>query len=308
MKTLRITLASLAAVALMGVAQAQDAFVVSTGDAKAGSTYSKVFNEFAKVCSKAGHPLAELTSTGSLMNLDNLSSNKVNAAIMQADLLAFTKATDPAKVANIKTLVTLYPEELHFIARGDVKKEGGVLGFGGTKVTFNTLNDLAGRPVGAVGGSVLSGRVVAAQSGLNFQIAEFPNNDALKAALLEGKVDSILVVGGAPHGLVTSLDQRFKLLSVPADMQKKLGGVYAPTKLSYSNLNQAGVDGLTTQSILVTRTYRAPAMLATLSKIRECFVNEVPNLADSRGSHPKWQLVDVADKGKWEWYDLPKAK
>ncbi len=296
-----------AALALCVSAYAQDAFVVSTGDAKAGSTYSKVFNEFAKVCSKAV-PMAEQTSNGSLMNLDNLSSNKVNAAIIQSDLLAFTKATDPAKVNNIKTLVTLYPEELHFIARGDVKKEGGFMGIGANKVTFNTLNDLAGRVVGAVGGSVLSGRVVSAQSGLNFQIAEFPKNDALKAALLEGKVDTILVVGGAPHALVASLDQRFKLLSVSPELQKKLGGVYAPTKLSYSNMNQAGIDSVTTQSLLVTRTYRSPDMQNTLAKLRDCFNKEVPNLQDARGSHPKWQLVDTADKGKWDYYDLPKAK
>ena len=108
-------------------AMAQEAFTVSTGDAKGGSTYSKMFRELAAVCSKDVQ-LAEVESKGSLQNMDNLTSNKVNAAIVQSDFLSFTKATDPAKVANIKTLVTLYPEELHFIARGDVKKEGGYLG------------------------------------------------------------------------------------------------------------------------------------------------------------------------------------
>lgn len=308
MKTLRTSFIALAlSVASIG-AFAQDVLVVSTGDAKAGSTYSKVFNELNRVCSAKNAPMTELTSTGSIQNIDNLTSNKVDAAVVQADLLFFTKATDPAKIANVKTLVSLYPEELHFIARADVKKEGGFMGLGGNKVSFNTLNDLSGRPVGAVGGSVLSGRVVSAQSGLNFQIVEFPNNDALKTALLEGKVDSILVVGGAPHALVTSLDQRFRLLPVSAELQKKLGSVYAPAKLSYSNLNQAGIDTITTQSLIVTRTYKSPAKLQQLAKIRECFVNEVPNIQDARGSHPKWQLVDVADKGKWDYYDLPKAK
>jgi TRAP-type uncharacterized transport system substrate-binding protein len=284
------------------VASAQE-FVVATGDSKGGSTYSKMFNELNKACSKSIQ-MTEQQSTGSIANLDMLIGNKVNAAMVQADMLFFNKSTDEAKVANIKTLVTLYPEELHFVARGDVKKEGGFMGIGANKVVFNTINDLASRPVGAVGGSVLSGRVVSSQSGLNFQVVEYPNNDALKAALLDGKIDAILVVGGAPHSLISSLDQRYKLLSVPIDMQKKLSGVYSPTKLSYSNLNQAGVTSVATQSLLVARTYKSPAMTAQMSKLRSCFKNEAGNIADKIGTHAKWQLVDVNDQGKWAYYDL----
>lgn len=282
--------------------------IVATGDAKAGSTYSKIFNEFATACSKGDTVMTESLSTGSIMNLDMLTGNKVDMAVIQSDLLYFIRSTDPAKVENIKTIVTLYPEELHFIARGDVKKEGGFMGIGSNKVTFNTISDLKGRAVGAVGGSVLSGRVVSAQSGLGFTIQEFPNNDELKKALLEGRVDSILVVGGAPHGLVSSLDTRFKLLSVTEDAQKKLGTVYTPTKLSYSNLNQAGVSAITTQSLIVSRTYRSPAKLNQLAKVRACFVKEVPEIQDRTNSHPKWQLVNTEDKGKWQYYDLPAAK
>lgn len=284
---------------------AQEAFAVATGDVKAGSTYSKVFNEYAKACSPTlPSPLSEISTTGSLQNLQLLVDNKANAIVVQSDLLFFTRATDPAKVANIKTLVAMYPEELHFIARGDVKKEGGILGFGGTNVTFNTLNDVRGRVVGAVGGSVLSGRVVSSQSGLNFTVQEYPNNDSLKAALLEGKVDTILVVGGAPHALVSSLDTRYKLLSIPADLQKKLSGVYSATKLSYSNMNQAGIDSVTTQSLIVTRTYRSPAMQKQLAAMRSCFKTAALDLADKNGTHPKWQVIDVEDKGKWDWYEL----
>jgi TRAP-type uncharacterized transport system substrate-binding protein len=284
------------------VASAQE-FVVATGDSKGGSTYSKMFNELNKACSKSIQ-MTEQQSTGSIANLDMLIGNKVNAAMVQADMLFFNKSTDEAKVANIKTLVTLYPEELHFVARGDVKKEGGFMGIGANKVVFNTINDLASRPVGAVGGSVLSGRVVSSQSGLNFQVVEYPNNDALKAALLDGKIDAILVVGGAPHSLISSLDQRYKLLSVPIDMQKKLSGVYSPTKLSYSNLNQAGVTSVATQSLLVARTYKSPAMITQMSKLRSCFKDEAGNIADKIGTHAKWQLVDVNDQGKWAYYDL----
>lgn len=55
---------------------------------------------------------------------------------------------------------------------------------------------------------------------------------------------------------------------------------------------------------VVTRTYKSPQMVDQLRKVRACFNSEVPNLAEIRGSHPKWQLVNTDDQGKWEYYNL----
>ena len=295
-------LAAVALSALAFAAQAQQ-FTVATGDSKTGSTYSKMFQEFANFCSRDVQ-LQEVETTGSVKNVELLVGNQVNAALVQSDLLAFRRLTDEASVANIRTIFALHPEELHFIARADVKKEGGIMGFGGTKVSFDTVDDLMGRPVGAVGGSVLSARVVSAKSGLNLQVVELPNNDALLDALLSGKLDSILVVGGAPMKMVQGLDGRFKLLSLSPDLQKRLSDVYAPAKVSYGNLNQAGVNTISTEALLVTRTYRSPAMLTNISKLRECFSTNLANIQDFPKTHPKWQVVDSANHGKWTWYDI----
>lgn len=280
-----------------------DTFNIATGDSKGGSTYSQMFREYLELCGNV-LPMVEVETTGSVKNVELLVANSVNAAFLQSDLLAFRRLTDEASVANIRTLFALHPEELHFVARADVKKEGGFMGIGSQSVSYNVISDLAGRPVGAVGGSVLSGRVVASQSGINFQVVEFENNQALLEALLSGKVDSILVVGGAPHKLVKALDQRYKILSVPADVQKKLAGVYSSAKVSYGNLNQAGVDTVSTEALFVTRTYRSPDMQRNLSELRQCFIDKLPTIQDKRGTHAKWQVVDSANTGKWVWYDL----
>lgn len=300
MKKLVTFFASIVLAVSAAVAQTDDSFVVATGDAKAGSTYSQMFNEFEQQCKK--HNLSEQQSTGSVKNVDLLTSNKVNGAFVQSDLLFFTRMTDPSKVSNIKTIASMYPEELHFIARGDVKKEGGFMGIGASKVTFNTINDLQGRVVGAVGGSVLSGHVVSAKSGLNFQMLEFPSTNDMMTALLAGQIDSVLVVGGAPHSTVAALDRRFKLLTVPKDVSVKVADVYSPAKLSYSNLGQSGVDGLATQSLFVTRSYKSPAMNKKIGEVRKCFYDAVLTLQEARKTHPKWQLVDIEDKGKWDFY------
>jgi uncharacterized protein len=304
------TLKGLAVAFMMaaGIAAAQqESFTVATGDSKSGSTYSQMFRELKNQCG-AQLQLNERETKGSVENVALLTGNQVNAAIVQSDLLFFTRMTDPAKVQNVRTLVGLHPEELHFIARGDVKKEGGFMGIGGKEVVFRSVEDLAGRTIGAVGGSVLSGRVFAAQSKLNFQVREFPDNAQLTAALLKGEIDTILIVAGSPSKAVAGLDTRFRILPVTPAVAKAVEGVYSRTKISYSNMGAAGVDTVATQALLVTRTYRSKQMTDQLAKFRGCFENQLGNIQDKTGTHPKWQDVDSANLGKWEVYALPASR
>lgn len=302
-----IAIGSFAAAALIGSIAHAQTFAVATGDSKGGSTYSQMFREFARTCG-SNLNLTEIETTGSVENVQMLVGNQVNGAFVQSDLLAFRKMTDPDSVANIKTLVALHTEELHFIARADVKKEGGIFGIGADKITFNTVDDLAGRQVGAVGGSVLSGRVVSAQSGLGFEMRQYDNNAALLKGLLDGEVDSILVVAGAPSKVVLALDSRYRILSLSDELIKKLTtgdkAIYVPKKISYSNLNQAGVPSVAVEALFVTRTYRSKKVLDSMKATRECFLEEVGTIQDTRGTHPKWQDVNPDNKGKWTYYDL----
>lgn len=294
---------------LMGPAFAQESFVVATGDP--AGTYSQVFKQLAQRCGVAetGLNLVERNTTGSAQNVELLTGNQVNAAYIQADMLFWTRKNDEAKVANIKTLFGLHPEDLHFVARADTKKEGGYgigkLKIGGESIEFKSLADLAGRPVGAVGGSVLSGRVVAGFSKLNFTIREYPNNAALTEALLKGEVDAILAVGGTPLSVVSGLDQRYRLLPVSPETQKAVADVYSPTKVSYSNLNQAGVTTVSTQALFATRTYRSSAMNANLARLRACFTAKLGDIQDTRGTHGSWQKIEAGNDGKWPLYALP---
>lgn len=295
-----------------GRANAQEAFSVA-GGSKTG-TYSVMLREFVGFCGAAatGLNIAAVETNGSVDNINLLTDNKVNAALVQSDLLFATKQLNAAKVANVKTVFALHPEELHFIARSGVKQEGGY-GFGkfkvgGDKVTFNTLDDLSGRSVGAVGGSLLSGRVVSQYGRLNLNMVDAGNNDALKAKLLDGEFDAILVVGGAQHPLVASLDNRYKLLPISPELQKQLKDVYQPATINYSNLGPNSVSTLSTQALFVTREYRSQAMLNNLAKLRACFVAKLGDIQDKTGTHAKWQAVSSDSFGTWPAYQLPAAK
>jgi TRAP-type uncharacterized transport system substrate-binding protein len=300
----------LAALALAaGVAsgvQAQDKLILATGDVKGGSTYAIMGQELVNMCGK-GEITPFPTTGGGTTNRSLLIENKVTMAPLQADMLEFTRRNDPDKVKNIRTLINLHKEEIHFIARADVKKEGGyAFGIGAKSVTFNSLADLTGRTVGAVGGSVDSANVISKNSGLNFAVQRYNDNESLSADLLNGKLDAIVVVAGAPSAMVAKLPASFKLLPIPKDVSQKLvdSKLYTPAKLSYENLRAVGVDTVAVQAVIATRVYRSAATLDKLKAFRECFYNKLGDIQDARGTHPKWQDVDGSLKSGWQWYEF----
>lgn len=292
--------------AVAAFAQAQEAFQVATGDPKTGSVYSKMFGQFTGYCG-AGLNLVETPSNGSVDNISLLSANKVKAAFVQSDLLFFYQAVDPNKVKNIKTLFSLYPEELHFVARAS-KKEGGVWGLGASTVEFKTVSQLAGRSIGTTGGSANSARIFASKSGYPITVKEYLDGESMLKALRDGAVDAVLMVGGAPNPAVEALPAGFRILEVDAKTVTALttgaGALYRPAKLTYSKLGAAGVNTVSAEALFVTRTFRSPEVIAKLQGLRDCFNAKLTTIQDATGTHPKWQDVATGNKGMWSYYDL----
>jgi hypothetical protein len=289
-------------VAISGVAQAQS-LVVATGDQKL--TYSRMFKELQSRCGSV--QLQEVPSNGSNANLDMLEQNKVNAAIVQTDAL-FWRARSEDDLNNVRTVVALFPEEVHFVARADGVHEGGMslggFSIGGKQVVFNNIGDLNGRNIGAVGGSALTAEVVKALAKINYNIITFNSNDEASQALQAGKIDAFVAVGGAPLSTVASLDNRFKLLTVTPQQAAALSKVYKPARVSYGNLGQRGVETVATEALLVSRVYNSAQKIDQLKRLRACEAQALPDLKDTTGTHPKWQVVQAGNKGLWSYYDL----
>lgn len=271
---------------------------VATGSSK--GTYSTMFKELTSACSAAG--AAEQVTDGSMTNVDMLVGNQVNAAFVQTDVLFFRSRTE--NLGNVKTLLALHPEEVHIVALSQPKKEGGVMGIGAKQVSLNTVQDLAGRNVGAAGGSYITAQVIRLQSEIPFQVVSYPSNDHLIQAVAQGQLDAAVIVGGSPMAAIAALDGRFKLLSIPEAVQAKLKAVYNPAKLTYSRMGAAGVSSVSTDAVFVTREYKTPKMIASLADLRRCAVKAIPEIKESLGTHPKWQAVDPDNRGKWAWYEL----
>lgn len=278
---------------------------VATGGTS--GTYHQMFTELNSKCSDT-LVLNEQTSNGSLDNLALMIGNKVNAAIMQEDILFLKKRTENS-LLNYRTLFTLAPEEVHLIALSSGKKQGGVLGFGGSVVVLNTINDLANKKVGSYGGSLVTAQVIKLQTNIPYQVFDVGNPARAVDALNKGEIDAILAVGGAQLPWVEKLDKSYKVLDIPESVAGQLKDVYQKASLSYPNLNASGVPTISTQGVFVTRQYKTPEYVKALTELRSCFFKQLPYLAETTGMHPKWAQVKGLEqegyKGNFTWYDLP---
>lgn len=272
---------------------------VSTGS-KTG-TYSKMFNELQEACGSAVG-LVEMESSGAVENIDRLIGNRVNAGIVQTDVIYLRAKTDD--LGRVKTLFTLYPEEVHIVALSAAKREGGMLGFGGKDVRMETISDLSGKRVGAAGGSVVTARVIQLVGEIAYTIQEYGTSAQALEALSKGAVDAVITVGGAPLPALEALGPQYKLLRVNERMVDKLRTVYVPTRVSYSKMQAStGVTTIATEAIFVTLDYKTADYVNGLLKLRSCVTSKIDELREKAGNHPKWSAVDPTNKGKWIWYE-----
>lgn len=292
---------SIVMVLLAATASAQ-ALKVTTGGS--GGTYSRTFKEMSGICSQQ-LPLAEVNSSGSTQNIDRLVGNEVNGAFVQTDVLFYRSRTED--LSNVKTLVALYPEEVHMVALTVSKdKEGGTLGFGAKTVQLNSVNDLAGRVVVAAGGSYITAQVIRLQTEINFTVVEVASAEAALKAVADGTAHSALLVGGTPLPQISNLDKNFKLLSFPEATMAKLKNVYKPSKLNYSKMGAAGVPTISTDALFVTREYKTQKFVDGLTKLRTCIVSSLSELQETTGMSPAWQKVVAENTGKWAYMTLGK--
>lgn len=282
-----------------------NAQVLKVGTGSAKGTYHAQFSEMKQFCGTE-LALSPVVSSGAVENLDNLIGNKVNMGFVQSDLLHRKARTDD--LSNIKTLVALHPEQLHFVVRNEVRKAGGTLGFGAKEYTLTAIEQLAGLRLAAGGGAIETAKQVKTDSDIGYLIVEVGSSDDALKALSEKKVDAALLVGGQPLGNLSGLGREYSLLAVSAATAEKLKGVYKGARVSYPKMNAAGVPTLAINALLVTRQYTTPAMVSALGRFRACVLSKLDEIKETTGTHPAWQGVSADNKGNWPYYDLPTKK
>lgn len=263
---------------------------IMTGGPK--GTYIKIGRDIAALGKSCGQTLNVVESAGSLENFSGVRKRKnTQFGIVQSDVLDYLKtfeANDPEiqqAVKGVRIMFPLYNEEVHVLARTEIKK----------------IEDLAGKKV-AVGvrdsGTFLTATLILDILDVDAQQVEI-NQDQALTDLKAGKIDAFFYVAGAPAALFDSdkIDgAKFHLLPIT---QAPLLATYIPAKIEAKSypFQKEAVDVVSVKAVLMTFDYDKARnayhreSCNAVADFSNLIVNNLAQLKES--GHPKWKSVDL---------------
>lgn len=258
-------------------AQAASAFTIATGPSD--GTYFQIAQDIKNVAAKDGVELQVTPTKGSIENIQLLASGKVDLAIVQLDALRF--AFDVLKekkgmdlFEKIKVVLNLYPEEIHILAN---RKE------------IQTFYHLEGKRVSIGtegGGSALSAAVLFSIYDINATTSFDSFEDAVKK-VLDGALDAVIFVGGAPVPFIDKLAGKLHFVQLPAN--PALEQIYFRSRLTKAQYSWVEAE---------TETYAVPASILAVDRQDENYAGQMQQLVLSvlnsrehleKNGHPKWR-------------------
>jgi TRAP-type uncharacterized transport system substrate-binding protein len=242
-------------------------------------------------------------STGGTENIQALVERKIDAGIVQADVLTFMTHTEPMIATKIRSLVALHSNYLHFfVLKNGYKEDRGKFKFKKLAVIRN-MRDLEGRRVAAFGSANITGRIINEQLGLNMRLVEVSSKEAGLAMLNKGEVAAFFAMGGKPIPWVEKeVDGNTVTLAnvEPADIEMLKSPYYAG-KLTYKKLGVVGVNAVAVRNELLVWDFTGQRAQQLL-QVRKFLKDNLNDIKDSRGAHPAWQDIELKtlDMVSWE--------
>lgn len=258
---------------------------------------------------KAGMDITVKASEGSIDNIKLINSDEnPNLGIVQSDVLGFlgrSKNPDSMKMAsNLRMVFPFYNEEIHVLARNDIKD----------------FRDLQGKKV-AIGeegsGNMLTS--INLFSMMNVTPAESQKIPSAQGvvSVLKGEIDAVIFVGGKPVRLFKNLEdltlpenQKYaamleKVHFIPMNSPKMLEE-YKPAEITpndYSFVKES-VPTISVQAILISRDFsggnaKQAARCEQIGKFADMLRAALPALREN--GHPKWKEVNLeANVSSWK--------
>jgi TRAP transporter TAXI family solute receptor len=295
----------LGVLAAAGNAQAATSIGLVTGP-KTG-TYYAVGRDIESVASDAGINIKVKASEGSIDNIKRINSTE-NAAlgIVQADVMGFlnrSKSADSLRAAgNLRVVFPLYNEEIHVLARRDIK----------------SFAELDGKRVAI--GEEGSGNMLTAVNLFSImnvtprETKKIPSEQGV-VGVLRAEYDAVIFVGGKPVRLFKNLEDLAKpenekyarmldnVHFLPMNDPKMLSE-YKPTQLTREDYAfvEENVPTIAVPSLLVSYDFtqvRGQGRCELLGKLARALRKDMTTLK-TRG-HPKWKEVNLdMDLGGWK--------
>ncbi len=226
---------------------------------------------------------------GSLQNLSDILYLKgIDIGFAQADALTYAKQHNmfPNLAQGIQYIAKLYDEEVHVLARKDIKE----------------LKDLNGQRVNVdvVGsGSAMTAEILLSQLGIDAKVEHEKQVTGVEE-LKHGDIAAVIHVGGAPIPLFADLsaDSGIHFLPVPID-QALLSQTYLPAEFTHQKYPLLVSEGASVPTIAVgdvMAVYAWPPHTERYNKVAR-FVDAFFSKFDEFQKpprHPKWREVNLA--------------
>lgn len=229
-----------------------------------------------------------VVARGKVQNLwDILYLKGIDMGFVQSDTLEYLK-NDP-RIESIKSrlryITVMYPEEVHVIARKEIK----------------SLQDLEGKKVSinAKGtGSAMVGELLFRRLGINAELVHEDTRRAV-ARMKQGELFAHFNVLGKPTRVVSRIEGEDKLHLLPIPFTREVQDVYFPSSFSHEDYPNLIPEGETVQTIAagnVLAAFNWPEDTERGMKLKRfvnAFFDRFEELKEP-GYHPKWKEVNLA--------------
>ena len=223
---------------------------------------------------------------------DVLALKGVDMGIAQTTDLARLKAEQPDLGNRLSYIAKLYNEELHVLARQEVR----------------SLSDLAGKPVNFSdlgGGTQFVARELFAKSGISVREVNMGQADAIEK-MKSGEIDATIYVAGKPGPAFARAPRDLGFHFLPVAYGSAFEENYYPAMLEaedYPGLIPDGqsIETIAVGAILITYNWPERSMrFKRLDTFVQAFFNKIEEFKKAP-RHPKWQEVNLAaDVPGWQ--------
>ena len=225
-------------------------------------------------------------TTGGVDNITALLQRKMDAGIVQADVLDFMRRSEPMITNKVRSLVGLHTNYIHIFAL-----RSGV----GWPISFHVRNlrDLAGRPIAVFSSASVTARMINERLGLRMKIYDVTTKEEGFRMLQEGKVYAFLASGGKYIPWVEQEVDANSIMLVNTSQEdiQKLQQPYSSAKIFYRKFGVVGVNVVAVHNELVCWDYTGKKRVQLLA-IRNFLKQNLATIQETLGTNPAWQEID----------------
>jgi uncharacterized protein len=246
-----------------------------------GGTYYKIAES---ISSMPGYSSAVIPTNGSLDNILLVSGKKADYSLTQLDMLQNYSIGEPEVKEKVKMLLPLYGEEVHLVARKEIKD---LKSLAGKKISIGPSNS----------GMKISSLIFLGQIGVEegqITMEEIETEKAIPM-LLKKELDAVVLIAGQPVKILSEIPASEKnnihLLEFAGDLYQAVGG----TNLTYQKADipantytwqDTAVKTLVVQSVLIAKNDLSNKDI--LDFVNTLFVEKEKLVK----AHPKWKSLD----------------